>query len=446
MLKKNIVISFFLFLLLTYNLQAQAFLPFGKDDMPTLAPMLEKATPAVVNIATTTRVAGNQLLLDPFFQRFFEVPKQEENHSLGSGVILDADNGYIVTNNHVIDGADQIQITLSDGRKFKAKLIGRDKKADIAVIQIKADKLTALSFADSDKLRVGDFAVAIGNPYGLGQTVTSGIISALDRSGLGIEDYESFIQTDASINPGNSGGALIDLKGRLIGINTAILGPNGSNIGIGFAIPANVVKHLMKQLIQYGRIIRGHLGVAIQDLSTTLAQALNVPHNQGAVVTEVFSGSDAEKAGLKTGDVIIAINKSKITNAAKLVNKIGLIPVVEKMTIDIIRKGKQKRLYATISKPKQQQLDGGKLSWLLRGATFVNAADYQSDTSGVAVQQVKPGSTAWQSGLRRGDIIFALNRYKIRNLKELTTLFKQFNGTITLRFIRHNKIYQLILK
>ncbi|HNE00032.1 MAG TPA: trypsin-like peptidase domain-containing protein, partial [Plasticicumulans sp.] len=290
-----------------------AALPWGagSSELPTLAPMLEKATPAVVNVNTEShvRTPRNPLLDDPVFRRFFNLPKQPHERerkaqSLGSGVIVDAERGYVLTNHHVIEGADVISITLRDGRQLQAKLIGSDPDTDVAVVQVPAKNLSALPLADSDGLRVGDFVVAIGNPFGLGQTVTSGIVSALGRSGLGIEGYEDFIQTDASINPGNSGGALVNLRGELIGINTAILAPSGGNVGIGFAIPINMARQVMDQIVRHGAIRRGLLGVATQDLTPQLAQAFGIRTDQGAVISQIGAKSAAEKAGLRVGDVI----------------------------------------------------------------------------------------------------------------------------------------------
>jgi serine protease Do/serine protease DegQ len=319
--------------------------------------MISRVAPAVVNIATEGRVMvqTNPLLNDPFFQRFFSLPEQSQQprerrtESLGSGVIIDADKGYIVTNHHVIDKSDQVTVTLNDGRQFKANIIGSDPEADVAVIQISGQGLTALALANSDTLQVGDFVVAIGNPFGLGQTVTSGIVSALGRSGLGIEGYEDFIQTDASINPGNSGGALVNLRGHLIGINTAILAPTGGNIGISFAIPVNMVKQLVDQLLQYGRVDRGQLGVTVQDLNPQLARAFGIDTVQGALITQVSPDSAAASAGLRLGDVVTAVNGRQIRDAAGLRNAIGLLRVGDTITLDLLRSGQPLRLSARIS-------------------------------------------------------------------------------------------------
>jgi len=337
---------------------AHANLPPSIDGkaLPSLADMLEKSTPAVVNIATEGRQRIKQRVFnDPVFEHFFgnRVPSERKSKGTGSGVIIDAAKGHIVTNYHVIANAKKIMVTLSDGRKLPATIIGGDPKADLAVIQVKEKGLTALVLGNSDKLRVGDFAVAIGNPYGLGQSVTSGIVSALGRSDLGIEDYEDFIQTDASINPGNSGGALVDLNGALIGINTAILGGDGGgNVGIGFAIPVNMMKNIVQQLISYGQVERGQLGVVVHDMDRNLAQALGAKDHLGAVVAEVIYGSPAELAGVRASDIITHINGIKVKGANDVRNKVGAIRVGTRVNIQILRKGNSTVVTAVIGKNK----------------------------------------------------------------------------------------------
>ncbi len=292
--------------------------------------MLSTITPGVVNIAVKGMVREqNPLLQDPFFRRFFNIPngqgyEERETQATGSGVIVDAAKGYVLTNAHVVENETSITVTTKDNHKYPAKLIGRDADTDVAVLKIEAGHLTAVPFGDADKLQVGDFVVAIGNPFGLGQTVTSGIVSALGRSGLGIEGYEDFIQTDASINPGNSGGPLVDLHGQLVGINTAILAPGGGNIGIGFAVPINMARRVMDQLITYGEVKRGRIGVAIQDLTPDLAQAMNTSRTTGAVIARVEPGSAADHAGLKSGDLVVAANGAPVRDGSQLRNTIGL--------------------------------------------------------------------------------------------------------------------------
>ncbi len=402
------------------------------EEVPTIAPMLEKVTPAVVNIATTgkIRVQENPLLSDPFFRRFFDLPdmpRERQTQSLGSGVIVDAKNGYIITNNHVIANADEITVTLRNGETHKARLIGTDPETDVAVIQIKARKLVAIPRADSDKVRVGDFVVAIGNPFGLGQTVTSGIVSAKGRSGLGIEGYEDFIQTDASINPGNSGGALVNLRGQLIGINAAILSQSGGNIGIGFAIPINMAWNVMQQLVKYGKIQRGRLGASAQDLTPELAQAFNIPFRKGAIVTSVEPGSAAQKAGLKPGDIVTEVNGRPIRNATDLRNAIGLLRVGDKVRMKVVRDGKTLHLSATVAKPALSHLEGEELNPYLAGAVLSDIQEnspWYGKIEGVLVAEVVPGSPAWRAGLRKGDIIVAANRKPVSSLADLEQVVK----------------------
>jgi Do/DeqQ family serine protease len=327
----------------------------GPDgQIPTLAPLLREVTPAVVNIAVKGHVTeDNPLLRDPLFRRFFDIPEgpiQREVRAAGSGVIVDARAGYVITNNHVIENADDIVVTLKDKRQVEAKLIGTDPGTDIAVLQIEADDLVAVPIGDSDVLEVGDFVIAIGNPFGLGQTVTSGIVSALGRTGLGIERYENFIQTDASINPGNSGGALIDLRGELIGINTAIVGPTGGNVGIGFAVPINMAKGVMEQLVAHGEVQRGRLGVQVQDLTPDIAEALRLEANGGAVVGRVEAGSPARRAGLQPGDVILAIDGVAVESSSDLRNRIGLTPIGETIRLTILRDGAERTVEVRVEK------------------------------------------------------------------------------------------------
>lgn len=327
---------------------AAAALPLGAVGGGTIAPMLEQVTPAVVNISVLSQApqAENPLLRDPFFRRFFNMPDQMPQSrpqvSAGSGVIIDARNGYVVTNNHVVENAQEIAVTLKDRRRLRAKLIGRDAATDIALLQIKADGLTALPLGDSDRSQVGDFVVAIGNPFGLGQTVTSGIVSALGRSGLKIEGYEDFIQTDASINPGNSGGALVNFQGELIGINTAIIGPAGGSVGIGFAVPVSIVRSVMEQLREYGEVRRGRLGVAIQDLTPDLAESMSLKGDEGALIAKIERGSPADSGGLRSGDVVIAVDGRPVRSATDFRNRIGLLRVGTPVQLTVMREGGQK--------------------------------------------------------------------------------------------------------
>lgn len=397
------------------------------QELPSLAPMLEQTTPAVVNISTRGKVlVRNALSEDPFFQRFFNLPglqREKETTSLGSGVIVDAANGYIITNNHVIDGAFEINVTLRDGRELKAELIGTDPDTDVAVIKVNDRHLTGIKFADSSILRVGDFVVAIGNPFGLGQTVTSGIISALGRSGLGIESYEDFIQTDASINLGNSGGALVNLRGELVGINTAILGTGGQggSIGIGFAIPINMARDIMHQLIETGEVTRGRLGVGAQDLTAELAQAFNLKTSKGAVVTRIEQKSPAEIAGLKVGDVIVKVNGRTVRSSADVHNLVGLIRINKTVELEIIRAGKVGLITAKISKVEVVTIDGKDISYRLEGAKIGEIKESHLRDGLVEYLQITDideTSPAWNIGLRKDDIITSINKQRVHTFEQ----------------------------
>ena len=415
--------------------------PDEDNGIPTLAPMVEKTRPAVVNIATTGHVdvQKHPLLNDPFFKRFFEgyedMPQRKETKSLGSGVVIDADKGYIVTNHHVVEGAKEIAITMHNGHHFKAKLIGSDPEADVAVVQADIKGLQEIPFGDSDKLRVGDFAVAIGNPFGLGQTVTSGIVSALGRTGLGIEGYENFIQTDASINPGNSGGALVNLRGELIGINTAILSAGGAgNVGIGFAIPINMVRQIVDQLIEYGEVRRGLLGVIMQNLTPELSQAFGLDLHQGVVISQVIEDTAAEEAGLKAGDVVTSINDVPVKSASAMRNMVGLLRVGEEMSITVIREGKKKTMTAVIRDAKDLSVSGTRINQGLAGATIEEKEN--GGKTYLTVTEVQQGSPAWDAHLREGDIILSVNRRPVQTLKELQQIVGDKDTQILLNIQR----------
>ncbi|HYA73941.1 MAG TPA: DegQ family serine endoprotease [Roseiarcus sp.] len=421
------------------------------QGVPTLAPLVKQVTPSVVNIAIKGRVAQEQnpLANDPFFRRFFnlpEVPAEREIRAAGSGVIFDANQGLVITNNHVVEHADEITVTLTDGRRLEGKRVGADRATDIAVIRVPADNLKALPLGDSDKLEVGDFVVAIGNPFGLGQTVTSGIVSALRRTGLGIEGYEDFIQTDAPINPGNSGGALVNLRGELVGINTAIVGPSGGNVGIGFAIPVNMVRDVTDQLVKFGEVQRGQLGIAIQDLTPDLARAMGLQGGQaGAIVAKVEPGSAAERAGLKVGDVITELDKTPLRGSADLRNKIGLRRVGDVAELTVVRDGKPMTIQATLTAPVKTILQGGELSALLQGAAFGPVGPGET-ASGVEIVSVQAGSKASAAGLQKGDIVTSVNQEPVAGTEDFAAKVKESPKRLLLNLLRGGSAFFLLLQ
>lgn len=425
---------------------AHASLPFfgsNNQEIPSLAPMLEQATPAVVYVS----VAGSREVrqrVPEAFQQFFgrgqgELRREQPFRGLGSGVIIDAKKGYIVTNNHVVQDASEIQIRLKDGRTFSAKKLGADPESDIALLQIEAKDLTELPLADSDKLRVGDYAIAIGNPFGLEQTVTSGIISSLSRSGLH-EGFEDFIQTDAAINSGNSGGALVNLRGELIGINTAILGPNGGNVGIGFAIPTNMMKNLVDQIVEFGEVRRGSLGVRGNDVNSELTQALNLNVSRGAFIGEVLPDSAAAKAGLKSGDVIVSMNGNRIQSFNELRAKIATLGAGRDASLGVLRDGKEQTIKVTLQEASAGQVAATQLHPMLQGATLNNSE------KGVEVSSLDANSPAAQLGLRQGDIITGVNRQRITNLAELRRVLEKRDGGVAALYIQrgNDQLYILI--
>ncbi|MES2684583.1 MAG: DegQ family serine endoprotease [Pseudomonadota bacterium] len=411
--------------------------------LPSLAPMLRETMPAVVNISVTSKVAVQNpfgpMMEDPNFRRFFGVPdqpQQREAQSLGSGTIVDAARGYILTNAHVIADADEIKVRLSDDREFAAKLIGKDADSDLAVIQIKAERLKALSLGNSDSMQIGDFVVAIGSPFGLRQTATTGIVSGLGRANNpgAIED---FIQTDASINPGNSGGALINLRGELIGVPSQILSRSGGNIGIGFAIPVNLAKSVMSQLIETGSVTRGRIGVQGQDITPELAKSFGLPTARGVVVSRVVPKGQADKAGLKVEDIILRANGREVTDFAQLRTVIGLLRVGDKVSLDILRDSKPKTIQVTVGKDSDAAASGAAANAKLQGASFTSADESNSDggARGVVVARIEPRSPAARTGLRQGDIVIGVNRKPVNDMEEFGKL-TQGDGPLLLHVRR----------
>ena len=412
-----------------------ATLPAAVDGqpMPSLAPMLTRVTPAVVNISTKTRVQVRDAYFDdPMVRQFFGLPatpRERVEQALGSGVIVDAAKGYVLTNNHVVGGADDISVTLQDGRTFKGKLIGTDPDTDVAVVQIPAHNLQALPLADSSRLQVGDYVVAVGDPFGLGQTVTAGIVSALGRSGLGGSDsggsgYQNFIQTDASINPGNSGGALVNLRGELVGINTMIFSPSGGNVGIGFAIPTTITNEVMAQLIAHGKVQRGSLGLQTQTITPRIAQLLKLKDDNGVVVTGVSDNSAAAHAGLQPGDVLTTLNGKPLRSEQELHNAEGLLPLGSAVQLGVLRDGHSREVSATLSAEKLDSVDGGRLDPRLAGVRFSDLSESQRSQGlhGVAVSAVQAGSRAARAGLNTDDLVIGVGNQRITSLRMLRGL------------------------
>ena len=453
LLRKLILLSLMLFSTASLSNTSNLY----SAGVPSLAPMLENVTPAVVNIYTISEVEGkNNYIDDPFLRKFFNIPEQQQSKKrnrsgLGSGVIIDSKKGYIITNNHVIAKAKDIKVKLHDGRELKATLVGSDPASDIAVIKIIANNLTSLKFSDSEKLRVGDFVVAIGNPFGIGQTVTSGIVSALGRSGLGIEAYENFIQTDASINPGNSGGALVNLKGELIGINTAIIGSKGGSgsVGIGLAIPVNMALDVTEQLIKYGKVRRGYLGVSAQDLTSNLSKAFGISTSKGAIITRVQEGSPADIAGIKIGDVVLKINNKIIKNTSAMRNKIGLLKLNSTILMEINRKGKIVTTNVKITEPKYSKKDGIKINPRLQGIIFGEITKKMPEygkISGIKIIKIKKNSRAYSIGIRKNDIILSINNIPVQKIKDLEIVSGENDSELIVHVQRGNRTAFLLLK
>lgn len=443
------------------------------QQLPSLAPMLEKVMPSVVSISVEGSTTVKTPRLPQQFQQFFgdnspfcqegspflSSPmcqsgagggggntQQEKFRALGSGVIINAEKGYVVTNNHVVDNATKIQVQLSDGRRYDGKVIGKDPRSDIALVQlIDAKNLTAIKIADSDNLRVGDYTVAIGNPYGLGETVTSGIVSALGRSGLNVENYENFIQTDAAINRGNSGGALVNLNGELIGINTAILASSGGNIGIGFAIPSDMAMNLAQQLIKYGEVKRGQLGIKGTEMTADIAKAFNVDAQRGAFVSEVLPQSAAQKAGIKSGDIITSINDKPITSFAELRVKVGTTAPGEKVKLGLLRDGKPLSVEVTLEQSAQSTASAQLMSPALQGAMLSDGATKTGD-KGVKIDSIEKGTPAEQVGLQKEDVIVGVNRTRVTSLAEMRKVLEGKPPVLALNVVRGGESIYLLLR
>lgn len=426
---------------------------FSSESKPQnhFVPIVKRVSPAVVNISTSRVVKSHNSTSpfsnDPFFKHFFgdefskqfRNPRRRKEQALGSGVIVDSKNGYIVTNNHVIAKADEIKVVLSDDREFIGKVVGTDPKTDIAVIKIKAKNLPSIKWGDSDSLEVGEYVLAIGNPFGLSQTITMGIVSAVGRANMGIADYEDFIQTDAAINPGNSGGALVNVNGELVGINTAIFSRSGGYMGIGFAVPSNMVKHVMTSLIDNGKVVRGWLGVSIQRISKDLAKEFGLKQAKGALVSEVIDAAPAAKGGIKAGDVIISFNSKSIDGPTELRNVVAATKVGKKINVIVIRDGRKKTLRIKTGEqpkdmvsmaeekgdkkgPSSSALAGLEVRKLTQSTASELGLKY---SQGVVISQVDPDSAAAEAGVRRGDVIVEINRKPVKNLSDFERVAKK---------------------
>lgn len=441
---------------------ALAGIPPAIDGKPveTIAPMLKTVMPAIVNVSVLGEIPAVE---NPFADELGGNSDSKSNKnsgprefgSLGSGVVFDAANGYIVTNAHVIKDAKVITVTLKNGMQYKAKLIGKDPASDIAVLQIHAPNLTALQFANSNTVQVGDFVVVIGNPFGLNQSVTSGIVSAMQRTGLGIDGYEDFIQTDAPINPGNSGGALVNFSGQLIGMNTAILAPDGANIGIGFAIPANMVQSVADQLIKYGSVNRGLMGIMVQSITPTLASAFDLKSSEGAVVTMVTPYSPAAKAGVQVGDIVQEINGTAVRDAAQITNIIGLTRVGSDINLSLLRNHKPVEITVQTSTSKAYQNISRQENHFLFGINLRDFAQLNAiygavrGVQVVALAEDTPAAEAKPVGLRPGDVIISANGTMITDVAELQTVANQATAAkkdLLLNVLRGTGALYVVLK
>lgn len=433
---------------------AQAALPASDSQgeaLPTLAPMLKRVNPAVVNISTfsTQQYSYNPLLNDPFFRHFFNLPDPKQyqprkrQQSAGSGVIVDGNKGVVITNYHVIKGADEVLVSLIDGRSYEARVVGTDPDLDIAVLEIGPDDLAEVRLADSNALEVGDFVVAIGNPFSIGQTVTTGVVSALGRTGLGIEGYENFIQTDASINPGNSGGALVNLRGELVGINTAILAPAGGNVGIGFAIPINMARASMDQILKHGEVRRGQLGIHIQDITPDLRKAFDLKqHHAGVLVTDVTKDSPADQAGVKPGDILMAVDGQRTGSTGQFRSEIGIKTIGDTVRLTVLREKKQKTIQVKVGEPQSFVSVQDVLHPLLEGAAFEN----HPDGKGVNVVSLSPNSRAAYAGLRPGDLIVGVNKARIEDIASFKKALQRSPSSVLLHISRDGVALFIVIR
>jgi len=420
----------------------------GQAALPSLAPMLEKVLPAVVSVQVEGTAVQSQRIPEELKKYFGDdAPDQAQPfEGLGSGVVIDAAKGYVLTNNHVISHADKISVQMNDGREFDAKLIGGDDQSDIALLQLQNPTgLTQIAIADSDKLRVGDFAVAVGNPFGLGQTATSGIVSALGRSGLNLEGLENFIQTDASINRGNSGGALLNLNGELIGINTAILAPGGGSVGIGFAIPSNMARTLAQQLIEFGEVKRGLLGIKGTEMSADIAKAFNLNVQRGAFVSEVLPNSGSAKAGVKSGDVIVSLNDKPLSSFAELRSRIATTEPGATVKLGILRDGKPLDLQVTLDKSTSSSASAEMIAPALQGATLSDG-QLKDGTKGITLDSVEKSSPAAQAGLHENDVIIGVNRVRVQSIAEMRKVLAGKPSVIALQIVRGNDTLYILLR
>ena len=449
--RRTLIASSLVLSTMAISLPSHSALPFintAKGEVPSLAPMLQEATPAVVSISVEGTQTSNQRVPE-MFRYFFGAPQEQVQErpfkGLGSGVIIDAKKGYVVTNSHVVNNADQITVKLTDGREFEAKKLGVDEQSDIALLKIDPEDLVALPLANSDELLVGDFVVAIGNPFGLNQTVTSGIVSALGRSGLNIGAFENFIQTDAAINRGNSGGALVNLHGELVGINTAIFGPNGGNVGIGFAIPSNMMKRLIDQIIEFGEVRRGLLGIVGDNVDASLAEAMNSEVNKGAFVNEVQPDSAADKGGIEAGDIIIAVNGRSLESFQELRAKISSMGAGAEVELTVLRHGKKEKLTVVLDDASDIEVTAADILPVLQGATLAAGQDARGN-DGVQVTEVENNTPAARFGLQADDVIVAVNRRRVKSIAEFRSIVEDASGVIAMNVNRGNKSLYLVIR